>query len=621
MNDLLYSIDSLTGKAVFYSPDACVSGCPGVVYAVLAESISLLTCATGTIRDVVFNRDSSLKEECYRLVVNGESVRISGSDERALFFGAQALRRLNEASLLKEGVLEDSPILGFRGFKCFLPAPNDQSMAEFRTLVDILARYKYNTIILEIGGAMEFTRHPEINEGWLEYCRFMNAYSGKPRKIQNGMRWEKDSIHTTNGGGQVVPQRMLRELIAYCRERHLEVIPEMPSLSHCDYLLVRHPELAERQEDPFPDTACPNHPGYYPLLFDLFDEIIDVFHPKRMHIGHDEWYSIALCPRCKGKNAADLFAEDICRCREYLAGRGIATMVWSDKLCASTWPNGKGCGGSEVLAADSVISQRPATWQAIDKLPNDISIMHWFYVNRSLVDAFDKRGFPVVLGNMYWINQPDWKNTIAKNCVTGASCSNWGTTDIVTLQRNGMLFNIVSLAAASWNPNIGSDNAREVALWAIRELYRLSNTLKNCTMSFLEVVHTCDLKRNATGYCDGIFVDEPKDTLGYHRFISSTGKLYRFPVIYGSNISADDVRYERKPHFDENGYYFDLCLGDSRLWGITFSTLPELKDGEPTLFRTRYPNPEPGAELSYDGFETMPGYEDICVSLKEFSLK
>ena len=31
-------------------------------------------------------------------------------------------------------------------------------------MIDLLVYYKYNSIILEIGGAMEYKRHPEINE-------------------------------------------------------------------------------------------------------------------------------------------------------------------------------------------------------------------------------------------------------------------------------------------------------------------------------------------------------------------------------------------------------------------------------------------------------------------------
>ena len=109
----------------------------------------------------------------------------------------------------------------------------------------------------------------------------------------------------------MLTKERVRELVQYCKERYLEVIPEVPSFSHSDYLLTRHHELAERQEDMYPDAYCPSNPESYRLLFDIMEEIIAVFAPKRMNIGHDEAYSIGLCEKCRTKDAATLYAEDI----------------------------------------------------------------------------------------------------------------------------------------------------------------------------------------------------------------------------------------------------------------------------------------------------------------------
>lgn len=43
-----------------------------------------------------------------------------------------------------------------------------------------------------------------------------------------------------------------------CRERFFEIIPEMPTLSQCDYLLTRHPELRERANDDFAGMYGPS---------------------------------------------------------------------------------------------------------------------------------------------------------------------------------------------------------------------------------------------------------------------------------------------------------------------------------------------------------------------------
>ena len=80
------------------------------------------------------------------------------------------------------------------------------------------------------------------------------------------------------------------------------MIPEVPSLGHCDYLMMGNPDIAERADDPYPDTYCPSNPKSYQILFDVIDEIIDVFEPSIMNIGHDEYYTIGVCEKCRGKS-------------------------------------------------------------------------------------------------------------------------------------------------------------------------------------------------------------------------------------------------------------------------------------------------------------------------------
>ena len=82
----------------------------------------------------------------------------------------------------------------------------------------------------------------------------------------------------------------------------------MQSLSHCDYLVIPHREIAEHPDDPYPDSYCPSNPRSYELLFDVIDEVLDVFKPQTVNIGHDEWYSAGFCPECRKKDASDLLA-------------------------------------------------------------------------------------------------------------------------------------------------------------------------------------------------------------------------------------------------------------------------------------------------------------------------
>jgi len=89
----------------------------------------------------------------------------------------------------------------------------------------------------------------------------------KPKIQDYTYPWYKNAIHMENGGGNFLTQEEVKELADYCRERMLEVIPEVPSLGHCDYLMMGHMDIAERPEDPYADTYCPSNPASYELLF------------------------------------------------------------------------------------------------------------------------------------------------------------------------------------------------------------------------------------------------------------------------------------------------------------------------------------------------------------------
>ena len=75
--------------------------------------------------------------------------------------------------------------------------------------------------------------------------------------------------------------------------------------------------------------------GYF--VFDILDEVIEVFKPKRIHIGHDELYTACVCERCKDKKPSDIYAEDVRKISNYLAGKGVGTMMWGEKLLRARW--------------------------------------------------------------------------------------------------------------------------------------------------------------------------------------------------------------------------------------------------------------------------------------------
>ena len=63
-------------------------------------------------------------------------------------------------------------------------------------------------------------------------------------------------------------------------------------------------KIDTRAEDAKPNefyyhSYCPSNPKSYEILFDIIDEVIEVFKPEEyVHMGHDEVYQLGVCPVC-----------------------------------------------------------------------------------------------------------------------------------------------------------------------------------------------------------------------------------------------------------------------------------------------------------------------------------
>ncbi len=117
-------------------------------------------------------------------------------------------------------------------------------------------------------------------------------------------------------------------------------------------------------------SYCPLHPDVHAVVFDLVDEIVEVFEADGFHAGLDEVFYIGdeKCPRCKGKNRAELFAGEVTKIRNHLAEKDITLWMWGDRLLDGALT---GLGMWEASTND--------TYAAIDMIPKDVVICDWHY--------------------------------------------------------------------------------------------------------------------------------------------------------------------------------------------------------------------------------------------------
>ena len=417
----------------------------------LAECSPLPLCDCGIT--VCFEEvcDPTYEGERYTIDYKDGILTVRAAERLTLLYGADTLRQALNAEGLALLTLDDKPSCAFRGFHLGLPHLDYFEFAE-RFFRYVLLPLRYNSIIVEFAGGMRFDRHPEILEAWLEDQRLREAGEIIAAPIHNEM----------GARGTVLEKKDVARYLASARRYGLDVIPEVQSLSHVQYLTAAHPEFGEyaekldreidtRGEDERPaDTVahcyCPSCDGVYDVMFDIIDEIVEVAKPKKyVHLGHDEVYQLGVCPRCKKKTPAELYYYDLMKLYGHLKEKGLTAMIWSDMLHPAPLTQYK----CESLR---------------EKLPKDIVYLEfiWYFkFDEDIEDDLLPYGNPLMFGNLYSSHFTRYRSRMLKKGVVGGECSTWVAVGEEEFGDNGKIFDVAYLSEMLWNPeNYREENRR-----------------------------------------------------------------------------------------------------------------------------------------------------------------
>jgi hypothetical protein len=251
------------------------------------------------------------------------------------------------------------------GVHVLAPGPDMLPLLK-RGISEALSPLGVNALVFEVNYGFQYQSHPEL-------------------AIENA--WSKAQV---------------RELAAHCRQNGIRLIPQFNCLGHQSWaktthpLLVKYPELDETPQVPKDNSGiycrswCPMHPKTHEIVFALLDELIDAFQSDTFHVGMDEVFLIASeqCPRCKGKDPAELFALEVNELHGHLVGKKKQTMLmWGDRLL-----DAKETGYGRWEASDN------GTAPAIDRVPKDVILCDWHYERRDdypSLPLFQKKGFRI----------------------------------------------------------------------------------------------------------------------------------------------------------------------------------------------------------------------------------
>lgn len=261
-------------------------------------------------------------------------------------------------------------LLPVRGFCIAAPEPAGID-AFIRFIDEELAPRRVNTLVLRVDYDYAYESHPEL--------RSENPLSRSDvKKLVTACR---------RHGIRIVPQVNLLGHQSWAESvgKLLEVYPQFDETPHV--------EMPEKYQWPNDDglyckSYCPLHPEVHAVVFAIVDELLDAFEADAFHAGLDEVFYLAddRCPRCGGRDPAELFAGEVTLIRNHLAQKGRELWIWGDRLI-----DGKitGIGMWEASMNN--------TARAIDWIPRDVVICDWHY-ERAVPTAayFATKGFRVI---------------------------------------------------------------------------------------------------------------------------------------------------------------------------------------------------------------------------------
>ncbi len=268
-----------------------------------------------------------------------------------------------------------------RGF-C-IGAPSYSDVDAFVSFINNeLAPKKVNVLILRVDYNYQYTSHPEL-------------------VTQNKRKNDTTAV-------AALSRDEIKKLVNACKKNKILLIPQVNLFGHQSWastispLLKAYPQFDETPWIQLPEnykwpnddelyckSYCPKHPDVHKVVFDLIDEIMEVFETKHFHAGMDEVFYIGMskCNRCGGLDRSKLFADEVNKINEHVNGKNGRLWVWGDRMI----------DGKETKLGMWEGSTND-TYRSIDMVNRNVVINDWHYESApKTAEVFAAKGYDVMM--------------------------------------------------------------------------------------------------------------------------------------------------------------------------------------------------------------------------------
>jgi hypothetical protein len=275
---------------------------------------------------------ASLADEGYVIAAGADQVVVAGKTAVGTFYGLQTLKQLvrgeSTNALIPAVKIVDWPTMRWRGVSDDISRGPVPTVDYIKRQIRTEAYFKLNLHSFYMEHTFRSETHPLIGPE----------------------------------GGSLTPTE-IRELVAYARKYHVELVPEQQTFGHL-HKALRLEKYASLAETPYGDVLSPQQPGSYQLIADWYKELDELFPGQFFHIGEDETFELGegqSREAAKAKGVGAVYFEHLNRVRDLLKPHNRRLMFWGD--IALNHPD------------------------LIGNIPKDMIVMNWQYAARDDFNA------------------------------------------------------------------------------------------------------------------------------------------------------------------------------------------------------------------------------------------
>lgn len=296
-----------------------------------------LTGGTCSLRGITVRETAdNFGDDEYELIISPGSITAKAKTDQGFYYAEATMRQIVTLyGTVPCMIIKDRPRYAHRGFMIDC-ARHIFTVDELKKMISAAADVKFNKFHWHLsddqGFRIELSALPELTKkGSVRDCdSFINCKSNKP---YSGY-FTKDDI---------------RDIVEFCRERFIDVIPELDMPGHQSAFLHVYPEFTcsggavkvKTSQGIFRDIICAGNADAKEQLKRILDEICELFPYDTVHIGGDEvpkanWKTCEKCNKIMAENGLsdynDLQCLFINEMAGYLKNKGKRCIVWNDCL-------------------------------------------------------------------------------------------------------------------------------------------------------------------------------------------------------------------------------------------------------------------------------------------------